>query len=271
MTSIGTRESSLNFRTSPCGLFVSKCAGNESVLDSIVVHVKRLIMVFHRHGIMPSMKMQAISTPKMNTQLVNYRVASIVRSSASPVCISLLRVTSIYRNVHTGTRRSISQTSRTSNTATLTPPVPPITKDNGHGRPLARISTVNLLRSMLLGYCFSSPRLLKSSIRLMNVVVHSKWAVLHPDKSPIVATILRAFIYDHFCAGTNPAAVQASIEKTKSLGYSGIILGFSREIMAEDVVGSSAAEVESKSIQSWKEANLCSLKLIGRGDHTNLK
>lgn len=229
------------------------------------------IMTFYRHGLMFPMKTGVVSTFGMNTQLINRRVAFVVRSPKSLVCVPLLRLKSAHRNVHTGARRSISQTSRTSNTATLASPVPQTTKHDTQSRPLARISSVSLLRSLLLGYCFSSPRLLKSSIQLMSVVVHSKWAILHPNKSPIVAAILRAFIYDHFCAGTNPAAVQASIEKTKSLGYSGIILGFSREIMAEDVVGSSATEVESKSIQSWKDANLCSLKLIGRGDHTNLK
>lgn len=196
----------------------------------------------------------------------------IVQSSVSPVCSRPLISPITYRKIHTEARRNISQTSRTSNTATLAPPISTSTSQYGtKNRPLARIPTVNLLRSLLLGYCFSSPRLLKSSIRLMNLVVHSKYAILHPDKNPLVAAILRAFIYDHFCAGTTPAAVRTSIERTKSLGYSGIILGFSREIMAEDVKGSSAGEVEKKSIQDWKEANLCSLRLIGRGDHTNLK
>lgn len=226
----------------------------------------------HRYGTpFSAVRLQTTKPHSMNTQLASRRAACIVQSSVTPICLPFLRTSISYRSSHTESRRSISQTSRTSNTATLAPPTPPIVNNDSQSRPLERISTVNLLRSLLLGYCFSSPRLLKSSIRLMNLVVHSKWAILHPDKSPIVAAILRAFIYDHFCAGTNPTAVRASIEQTKSLGYSGIILGFSREIMAEDVKGASAAELESKAIQSWKEANLCSLKLISRGDHTNLK
>lgn len=207
----------------------------------------------------------------MNSQFMTRRVVALVHSSGPSICLQSMRIPSTCRNAHTEARRNISQTSRTSNTATLEPPIQQISNNVSQRRPLARIPTVNLLRSLLLGYCFSSPRLLKSSIRLMNVVVHSKWALLHPDKNPVVAAVLRAFIYNHFCAGTTPAAVQASIAETKSLGYSGIILGFSREIMAEDVAGSSTADVEKRAIRSWMEANLCSLKLIKRGDHTNLK
>lgn len=207
----------------------------------------------------------------MNSRLISRRVASITQCTSFSSTLPALSVAARPRSLHTETRRNISQTSRTSSTATLEPSVPQINTNVTRDRPLSRISTINLLRSLLLGYTFSSPRLLKSSIWLMNMVVNSRWAILHPDKNPVVAAVLRAFIYDHFCAGTTPDAVRKSVEHTKSLGYSGIILGFSREILAEEVVGGSTADVEKQAIQSWMEGNLNSLKLIGKGDHTNLK
>lgn len=105
----------------------------------------------------------------------------------------------------------------------------------------------------------------------MSIIVHSKSSLLNPDKNPMIGTILRALIYNHFCAGDNARDVRKSIEQTKGLGYSGVILGFSREILAEEVGEGTNSDVENNAIESWMNANLETLSLISRGDYLGLK
>lgn len=207
----------------------------------------------------------------MNLRLVPRGAVSLLQCPVLTVCVPTSRIRTDCRYAHTVAKRNISQTSRINNTATLQPPIEQLANSGPPRSPLSRVSTVNLLRSLLLGYTFSSPRLLKLSIWLMSGVVHSRWSFLHPDKNPIVGAVLKTFIYNHFAAGTTPSAVMASVARTKSMGYSGIILGFSREILAEDVAVSNTADAEKKAITSWMEANLDTLKLINSGDHMNLK
>lgn len=176
-----------------------------------------------------------------------------------------------HRLIAEAIRRGISQTSRASSVSALgySP-----SQELHNGAPqsvLSEVSTVNLLRSLFLGYCFASPQLLNISLRLMNRVVHSRSVLLSPDKNPAIRGILRVLIYNHFCAGEGPQTVREYVERTKRFGYSGVILGYSREVLAEDVVESSTTEAEAKAIDSWLQANLNTLNLIGEGDHMSLK
>lgn len=169
------------------------------------------------------------------------------------------------------TSRSISQTSRTRQTAALQPTIGRVPNHDPPSSLLSRVPTAHLVRSLLLGYCFSSPRLLKLSLNFMSVVVNSKSSLLSPDRNPIVGAILRAMIYNQFCAGDNAGDVRRSIQRTKDMGYSGVILGFSREILAEEVGEATSSEADNRAIESWMHANLETLSLIGNGDYLGLK
>lgn len=153
--------------------------------------------------------------------------------------------------------------------------------------PLSRLSLVSLLRSLFLGYCFTSPRVLKALMRPMNFVAHSKSRFLDPDRNPVVRGLIRAVVYDHFCAGTSPAEVKATIKQIKSAGYAGVILGYGREIVVDTPEGAGdkgkgkllagvegkdvAGEEEDKHIALWLQGNLATLEMIGRDDYMNVK
>ncbi|KAK6600536.1 proline oxidase [Botrytis cinerea] len=60
--------------------------------------------------------------------------------------------------------------------------------------------------------------------------------------------IVRKFIYDHFIAGENATQVRARVKEMKGLGFSGVILGYAREVNVSggevgggDVLGFSGA------------------------------
>lgn len=142
-------------------------------------------------------------------------------------------------------------------------------------RPLYNVGTGHLLRSLLLGYCFASPRLLKISLKLMKWIINSKSPFLNPDRNIILRSAIRRLIYDHFCAGTTPVEVKQKVAEIKNVGFSGVILGFSREIVVDDYEGKDGIKgsnhIEQKCVEEWLQANLDTLNLIGPGDFMNIK
>lgn len=89
--------------------------------------------------------------------------------------------------------------------------------------------------------------------------------------------IVRKFIYDHFIAGENAAQVRARVKEMKGLGFSGVILGYAREVNVSggevgggDVLGVSKEEGE-RAIREWRDGLMNTLSLLQPGDFLSLK
>ncbi|KAB8228923.1 putative proline oxidase Put1 [Aspergillus alliaceus] len=143
--------------------------------------------------------------------------------------------------------------------------------------PLADVPTKALLRSLFLTSAMASP-LLKPSISVLKYVIDSKSPFLNPSKNPIMNYILRTTIYNHFCAGVNENEVRNTVQNMKSLGFKGVILGYARESVAKiDAAGSHVEEwknvqaIADRAVDEWKEGNLRTLKMVGKGDYINIK
>ncbi|KAE8351941.1 FAD-linked oxidoreductase-like protein [Aspergillus coremiiformis] len=143
--------------------------------------------------------------------------------------------------------------------------------------PLADLPTKTLLRSVLLTSAMASP-LLPPLISLLKYVVDSKSPLLHPSTNPITNSILRATIYNHFCAGVNETEVRKTVQDMKTLGFKGVILGYARESVAKiDADGPHVEEwknapiIADRAVDEWKEGNLRTLKMVGKGDYINIK
>ncbi|KAB8257624.1 FAD-linked oxidoreductase-like protein [Aspergillus pseudonomiae] len=143
--------------------------------------------------------------------------------------------------------------------------------------PLADLPTKTLLRSLFLTSAMASP-LLKPSIAVLKYVVDSKSPLLSPSKNPIMNYILRATIYNHFCAGVNETEVRKTVQDMKTLGFKGVILGYARESVAKiDGAASHVEEwkndqaIEDRAVDEWKEGNLRTLRMVGKGDYMNIK
>ncbi|KAL3458429.1 FAD-linked oxidoreductase-like protein [Aspergillus heterothallicus] len=143
--------------------------------------------------------------------------------------------------------------------------------------PLAVLPTKSLVYSVLFTSVISSP-LLKPSLGLLEYVIDSKSSMIHPSRNPIMRYVLRKTIYNHFCAGENDIEVRRSVSKMKSLGFKGVILGYARESVAnmdevKHLSGSSNTkqEVLDRAVDEWKDGNLRTLRMIGKGDYMNVK
>jgi hypothetical protein len=144
---------------------------------------------------------------------------------------------------------------------------------------MARLPTKFVLRSLLLTSLMSSKIFLKPALAVLNIVTNSKSALLDPDRNRILNKILRWTVYDHFCAGTNRAEVSKTVADVKKIGYQGVILGYSKEILldpneklARDETGSTIYSDKCyEMVEQWKNGTLDTLSMVGSGDFLAVK
>lgn len=139
-------------------------------------------------------------------------------------------------------------------------------------RSLSRLPTANLLRNLVLGAWFSSPLLFKPGLSVMRAIANSRSAILNPDSNPLIGAIVKSFIYNHFCAGTNKKEIDGTKTEAKRIGFSGIILCYGRETRLADIDSSQGgAERLMAEVAQWRDGNLETLDMIGTGDWLGMK
>lgn len=144
---------------------------------------------------------------------------------------------------------------------------------------MSRLPTKLLLRSLVLTSLMSSRLFLKPALAILSIVTNSKSTLLNPDRNPVLNKLLRWTVYDHFCAGTNREEVSKTVAEIKKIGYQGIILGYSKEIvldpnekLAHDDAGSATYGNKCyEMIEEWKKGTLETLRMIGPGDFLAVK
>lgn len=128
----------------------------------------------------------------------------------------------------------------------------------------------------------SSPFLLPPSLAAMSVLAHTTNPALNPDRNPLLHTFLKKTFYAQFCAGENPAEVLQTIDSLKQIGFSGVILGYAREVVLTDSEttelascategGAVAEECIRNEITPWAEGTMETVRLASPGDFVALK
>jgi proline dehydrogenase len=156
---------------------------------------------------------------------------------------------------------------------------PPPTPAQNIVPPLSVMPTRVLLRTLMVTYILSSPRIVKFSIPIMHRISHSKSWLLNPDRNPLLHSIVRKSFYDHFCAGENEKEVKTTIATIKKMGFEGVILGYAKETIVEKgvseseekEVGSAKTTAREKVVQEWTEGTLLTLRMLGPGDFLAVK
>lgn len=146
------------------------------------------------------------------------------------------------------------------------------------GRVFTRLSTVALLRSVILGHIMRSPFIYKPSLYILQKIANAKSPLWDADKNPFIRMSVYPLIYKHFCAGRNKAEVQQTIADIRRTGYAGVILCYSKEVMAQ-VNSKEQVQVEDRqngkqmqqSIDEWREHNLTTLSMVSAGDYIGVK
>ncbi|KAJ5515912.1 hypothetical protein N7527_007472 [Penicillium freii] len=113
----------------------------------------------------------------------------------------------------------------------------------------------------------------------MGVLATSKSTLLNPDRNLLLNKFLRWTVYNHFCAGVNRKEVSKTVADIKMMGYQGVILGYSKEIVLdpEEMLSTDASGASKYSekcyqmIDEWKEGTLETLRMVGPGDFLAVK
>ena len=144
---------------------------------------------------------------------------------------------------------------------------------------MARLPTKLLLRSLVLTSLMTSKIFLKPALALLNVLSNSNSALLNADRNPVLNKLLRWTVYNHFCAGTNRQEVSKTVAQIKGIGYQGVILGYSREIVlapneklaSSDSGTTTYSDKCYETVEEWKNGTLETLRMVGSGDFLAVK
>lgn len=147
--------------------------------------------------------------------------------------------------------------------------------------PLSIMPTPLLLKSYLITSILASPKIIKFFLPFLNKLANSDSSLLNPDTNPVLHLLIRKFIYDHFIAGENASQVRAKVLSMKKLGFSGVILGYAREVNVSRGRGGGdvkfgeemevSKEVGEKAIREWGEGLMRTLELLEPGDFLSVK
>ena len=145
--------------------------------------------------------------------------------------------------------------------------------------PLSLLPLSTILRTLLSTTVSSSPLLLPPSLKIMSAMAHTDTAVLNPDRNPLLRQFLKKTFYAQFCAGEDAAEVRRTVQGLKQLGFSGVMMGYAREVVlteaqqrslggaasADLFEGPEAERCIREEVDPWKEGNLETLRLAQPG------
>lgn len=115
----------------------------------------------------------------------------------------------------------------------------------------------------------------------MNLLAHTTNPLLNPDNNPLLRSIIKNTFYTQFCAGENAPEVRTTIAKLKGLGFSGVILGYAREVVLTEaqtkdlanfgLEGKDVDEAIKNEVVPWAKGTLETVRLASEGDYVALK
>lgn len=165
-----------------------------------------------------------------------------------------------------------TKTERASIAVSSTSPGPP-TAAVAHSPPsapqapaLSCLPLSQVLRTYFITSVSSSPALLQGCFTILQAMLNSHSAVISVEKNPLLKLLLRETFYKQFCAGTSIAEVKQNIKQLQATGYSGVILEYALEVLADAKSSDPARDVEV-----WREGLLQTVDMTNPGDFVGLK
>jgi proline dehydrogenase len=180
-------------------------------------------------------------------------------------------------------RRSIHSSDRRTTSTLVEHPIPdpgPPGAEPVSRAPLSVLPLSMILRSFVTTVVSSSPVLLPPSLSIMGILAHSTNPILNPDRNPLLRFLLKRSFYAQFCAGEDPAEVRTTVARLKNIGFTGVILGYAKEVVlteqqASDMTAGRIHEETPEHIQTeilpWTEGTLETVRLAEPGDYVALK
>ena len=146
--------------------------------------------------------------------------------------------------------------------------------------PLAVLPLTNIVRSLFTTSISSSSILLPPSLAIMTALANAKSPFLMPDRNPLLRFILKHSFYAQFCAGENGPEVRHTIDSLKTIGFSGVILGYAKEVVLTEEQtknltacdeGAAGEECIRNEINPWAVGTMETVLLASPGDFVALK
>ncbi|KAI1321972.1 proline dehydrogenase [Xylariaceae sp. FL0255] len=146
--------------------------------------------------------------------------------------------------------------------------------------PLSVLPLSTVLRTLASTTISSSPTFLPPSLAIMSKLAFSNQPMLNPDKNPFLRWFLKKTFYAQFCAGENAVEVRRTISGLKNIGFTGVILGYAREVVLTDEQtrdlsscgeGAAAEQCVRNEITPWAVGTMETLRLAQPGDFVALK
>ncbi|KAK3328742.1 FAD-linked oxidoreductase-like protein [Apodospora peruviana] len=143
---------------------------------------------------------------------------------------------------------------------------------------LSVLPLTSILRSLMTTTVSSSPVLLSPSLAMLSLLAHTTNPLLNPDRNPLLHYLLKKTFYAQFCAGETAPEVRRTIDALKRIGYSGVILGYAKEVvltsaqtsdLASGVLGSESC-IRTE-VNPWRQGTMETVLLTSPGDFVALK
>lgn len=156
-----------------------------------------------------------------------------------------------------------------------------MTPTTGTKAPLSVLPLITILRSLAVTTMSSSPVLLPPSLSIMSMLTHTTNPILNPDRNPLLKQLIKTTFYAQFCAGETGPEVKATMAGLREIGYSGVILGYAREVVLSQsqlkalstrgMDDETAKECIQNEVIPWSKGTLETVRLAEPGDYVALK
>ncbi|CAN8101499.1 unnamed protein product [Discula destructiva] len=221
------------------------------------------------------MKFRPLRQPQFNRMGSS---ASSQQSSSTPTAMRSLHSSTTTRQAGA----SLNQTDNVLNHQISPEPAsPPSATEMASRPPLSILPLHTILRSLAVTTISSSSLLLPPSLAIMSLLAHTNSSILNPDHNPLLRSFIKSTFYAQFCAGETAHEVRDTIAKLKGLGFSGVILGYAKEVVLTEaqtkdlarcgLQGEVAEECVRSEVLPWKEGTLETVRLASEGDYVALK
>ncbi|KAI0006601.1 FAD-linked oxidoreductase [Xylariaceae sp. FL0662B] len=146
--------------------------------------------------------------------------------------------------------------------------------------PLSVLPLTTVVRTLATTTLSSSRVLLPPSLAIMSMLAHSERAIINPDKNSLLRWFLKKTFYAQFCAGENAAEVRRTISNIKKIGFTGVILGYGKEVVLSESQTRTLSSCDSgpeaeacvrDEITPWAAGTMETLRLAEPGDFVALK
>lgn len=156
-------------------------------------------------------------------------------------------------------------------------------KSQAELRPHSKLSLKLLLRSLLVAAMCSHRFVLSPAVGVLRFLDGSRrfW-IFDVQRNPVLHSLMKKTLYNHFCAGENRAEVTSTIAEIKRMGFRGAILTYAREIVVDNRTEEETSRGTSKKdqssgdhsdsgIEAWRDGVLTTVEMLGEGDILALK